>query len=25
MEMSEDWQTAGKRYVAFNNDATIEG
>ena len=25
MEISEDWQTAGKRYVVFNDEAAIEG
>ena len=25
MEISEDWQSAGKRYVVFNNDNAIEG
>jgi transposase-like protein len=25
MEISDEWQTADKRYVVFNNDAAIEG
>jgi hypothetical protein len=25
MEISEDWQSAGKRYVVFNKEPAIEG
>jgi hypothetical protein len=25
MEISEDWQSAGKRYVVFNKESAIEG
>jgi hypothetical protein len=25
MEISEDWQSAGKRYVVFNEETAIEG